>query len=324
MDMEEQADYVTEAMELLNGEPAAIIEQPRARLILRNGLDEQWTVAWVKMSTAFKPHIKELHGAPLAVWLFICLSINKQGMAFPGIRTIAEETGYSHQGVLNAIEKLEKKGYLIVKRGERRFNVYRPEFAAIGQTNEPSGTVNLVDSSFSLERSTFSPEESSPVDLNKKNKREQDKTGFPENTSIEWYIVHNLPIPEHLIDNTQQDKAALDTFEQVFGYGSLPWDSTSVWTKFHKFIVKVYVENPNAFTEYIAWRASGGKYDAMSPRKIRENPQMFMDTGWPNFLAHSAMYQKPAPSKPLNLEVPDAIPNPGKKPDLSKYTANGV
>ncbi|HAR45960.1 MAG TPA: hypothetical protein DCS05_07270 [Nitrospiraceae bacterium] len=65
--MEEQADYVTEAMELLNGEPAAIIEQPRARLILRNGLDEQWTVAWVKMSTAFKPHIKELHGAPLAV-----------------------------------------------------------------------------------------------------------------------------------------------------------------------------------------------------------------------------------------------------------------
>ena len=149
---------------------------------------------------------------------------------------------------------------------------------------------------------------------------------FPENTSIEWYIVHNLPVPEHLLHNTQQDKAALDTFEQVFGYGSLPWDSTSVWTKFHKFIVKVYAENPNAFTEYIALRASGGKYDAMSPRKIRENPQMFMDTGWPNFLvlAHSAMYQKPAPSKPLNLEVPDAIPNPGKKPDLSKYTANGV
>lgn len=172
---EDQTDYIAEAMDLLAGEPAAIIEQPHVRYLLRDGLDEQWTVAWVKLSTAFKPHIKELRGAPLAVWLFISLSINKSGIAFPGIRTIADETGYSHQGVLNAIATLEEKGYLKVRRGERRFNLYEPEFAAIGQTNEPSGSVNSVDSTFPADESTFSPDESTSLDSNKINKNKQEK-----------------------------------------------------------------------------------------------------------------------------------------------------
>lgn len=176
---ETKPEYITEAMDLLRGEPAAIIEQPRANIVLRDGLGEEWTVAWVKLSTAFKPHIKELRGAPLAVWLYIALSINKQGVSFPAIRTIAEDTGYSHQGVLDAIKALEEKGYLKVRRGERKFNLYEPEFAAIGRTNEPSGTVNLVDSSapksqvYPPDESTFSPDESSPLDLNKKNKRDK-------------------------------------------------------------------------------------------------------------------------------------------------------
>lgn len=174
---ENKPEYITEAMDLLHGEPAAIIEQPRANLVLRDGLGEEWTVAWVKLSTAFKPHIKELRGAPLAVWLYIALSINKQGVSFPAIRTIAEETGYSHQGVLDAIAALEGKGYLKVRRGERKFNLYEPEFAAIGRTNEPSESVNLVDSSSPTsqllppDESTFSPNESSGLDLNKKNKK---------------------------------------------------------------------------------------------------------------------------------------------------------
>lgn len=177
---EDRPDYVTEAMGLLKGEPAAVIEQPRSRLVLREGLGEEWTVAWVKLSTAFKPHIKELKGSPLAVWLYISLSIGKNGVAFPAVRTIAEDTGYSHQGVLDAIEVLEGKGYLKVRRGERRFNLYEPEFAAIGRTNDPSETVNSVDSSGAIgkvlpvNRSTFPPNESSGLDLNKKNKKEQE------------------------------------------------------------------------------------------------------------------------------------------------------
>ena len=45
---EDKQDYVAKAMELLNGEPAAIIEQPRARMVLRDGIGEEWTDAWVK------------------------------------------------------------------------------------------------------------------------------------------------------------------------------------------------------------------------------------------------------------------------------------
>ena len=173
---ENPPEYVTEALELLSGEPAAIIEQPRSRLILRETLGEEWTVAWVKLSTAFKPHIKNLRGAQLAVWLYISLSINEKGVAFPGVRTIAEDTGYSHQGVLDAIKELEEKGYLKVRRGEKRYNLYEPEFAAIGKTNEPSESVNSVDSSPTSQllppnESTFLPNESSGLDLNKKNKR---------------------------------------------------------------------------------------------------------------------------------------------------------
>lgn len=176
-----ETGYVSEAVAMLGAgyEPAAVIEQPTKKLVLTDGLDEVWSVAWVKLSTAFKPHIKQLHGSPLAVWLFISLSINKDGIAFPGIRTIAAQTGYSHQGVIDAIKILEEKGYLKVRRGERKFNLYEPEFAAIGRANEPKPSVKLVDSSahessFTPDESTFSPNESSGLDLNKKNKKEQE------------------------------------------------------------------------------------------------------------------------------------------------------
>lgn len=179
---EQTAEYLTEALEMLNGQPAAIIEQPRPQLTLRDGIGEEWTVAWVKLSTAFKPHIKALKGSPLAVWLYISLSINKQGVAFPSMQKIADETGYSRQGVVDAIAILETLGYLKVRRGERRFNLYEPEFAAIGKMNEPSGCVNSVDSSGRCVKSvdTLSkvnaPNESTPLYTNKNNKSQLDSS----------------------------------------------------------------------------------------------------------------------------------------------------
>lgn len=174
---------IQEAMNLLHGEPAAIIEQPRSRLVIRDGLGEEWTTAWVKLSTAFKPHIKEIRGAPLAVWLYISLSINRSGTAFPSINKIAEDTGYSRNGVIESVKVLEQKGYLSVRRGERKFNLYEPKFAANGRGNDPDESTQLTDPDESTEwtglllppdESTFSPNESTPVDLNKKNKREQE------------------------------------------------------------------------------------------------------------------------------------------------------
>ena len=178
---EQQEKYITDAAEMLGAgyhEPAAIIEEPRRRKVMGQlpGFDEQDTAAWVKLSTAFKPHIKALKGAPLAVWLYLSLSINRNGQAFPGIRTMAEELDYSHQGIIDAVKTLEEKGYLAVRRGERRYNLYEPGFAAIGRGKEPVNSVDSLadESTFPANESTFSPNESSGLDLNKRNKIKQE------------------------------------------------------------------------------------------------------------------------------------------------------
>jgi hypothetical protein len=66
-----------------------------------------------------------------------------------------------------------------------------------------------------------------------------------------------------------------------------PWDSNAKWQKFSKWVA---AQEPSQFTAYAEWRKRDGKYQAMSNNKIRQDPQMFMDTGWPTFLAHVSMY----------------------------------
>lgn len=297
--MEEQADYVTEAMDLLNGEPAAIIEQPRSRLVLRDGLGEEWTVAWVKMSTAFKPHIKELRGSPLAVWLYLCLSINKQGVAYPGIRTIAEDTGYSHQGVLDAITILEEKGYLKVRRGERKFNLYEPEFAAIGRVNEPSASVNLVDSTdltgqlLPADESSFSADESSGVDLNKRNKKKQDIT-----LTIENAIATGQPITDKAFKQEQARTTAPKQFENALGFSKpLPWwDGDKDWRELGEWVCAEYNKNKLSFGEFNIWRNTKFTKGGISNSRLRGFPKEFYDA-WDTFMMsnpqHKTDEQKP-------------------------------
>jgi biotin operon repressor len=142
----------------------------------------------VKLSTAFKPHIKEIRGAPLAVWLYISLCVNKQGVSFPSINKIAEDTGYSRNGVMDAINVLENKGYMKVRRGEIRYNLYEPEFAAIGRNNEPSDESTQLTSPVSKpDESTFPANESSVLDSNKRNKRKQD-AATPQSSETEKAI----------------------------------------------------------------------------------------------------------------------------------------
>ena len=210
---EQQGEYKTEtdegreAMEMLGkgygNEPAAIIESPSRKMYLRDSMDEQYSPAWVKLSTAFKPHIKELRGSPLAVWLFISLSIDKSGKAFPAIATIAKETGYSRQGVMDAITILERKGYLAVRRGERRFNFYEPEFAAIGKGKEPTEMVNSVDhlkkeSSISAKESSLPPQMVNPTLLKQEELDKQeygDKSPIdPASLPLDWKIASGAKI----------------------------------------------------------------------------------------------------------------------------------
>ena len=67
-----------------------------------------------------------------------------------------------------------------------------------------------------------------------------------------------------------------------------PWDSNSKWQKFAKWVA---AQDSALFKQYAEWRKADGKFHAMSNNKIRQDPQMFMDTGWPTFLAHVSMYK---------------------------------
>lgn len=63
-----------------------------------------------------------------AVYAALCIYANKDGAAFPAYRTLAEKFSISPDTVQRAIEALEKKGLILVKRpahqGRGQFNRY--------------------------------------------------------------------------------------------------------------------------------------------------------------------------------------------------------
>jgi len=294
---EQKPEYIVDALEMIGTgyEPAAIIEQPTKRLVLREGLGEEWTVAWVKLSTAFKPHIKEIRGAPLAVWLYIALSVNKQGVSFPSINKIAEDTGYSRNGVMDAIKELEEKGYMKVRRGERKFNLYEPEFAAIGKMNEPSNeSTQFTSPVLPTDESTFLPDESSVLDLNKRNKREQEPLTEKEKEEVNFEVDS---IISGSIDPVRiREKQACDAFESAFGitrpwdwYPDTPADKKRTWKEFRAYLVELYQSAPDCFTKYVTWTRVPYAKGTMSALGIKRNPQDFPDS-WACYLASESMY----------------------------------
>lgn len=139
--MEENGEYWVEALELLQGDGEAMrLERPSERLV-RSSSGEyttEETPGWIKLGVAFRYTLKDLKGPPLAVFLAICLHINKDGAAWPGIRTLADITGYDKDTVSGALEKLESiPGLLQIahRAGPRGTNVYRPAFAAYGKAS---------------------------------------------------------------------------------------------------------------------------------------------------------------------------------------------
>jgi hypothetical protein len=124
---------------------------------------------------------------------------------------------------------------------------------------------------------------------------------------IGWMVTAGEQVDQSVIDDAVLANDARNTFEKVFGFGTLPWSSNDVWTKFEKLVVQAYKENPGWIAQYVLWRNGDGKYSAFSNRKIRENPQMFMDTGYPEFAASKAyqkLTQQQQPSEPKPLVTP--------------------
>jgi len=107
--------------------------------------------------------------------------------------------------------------------------------------------------------------------------------------------------------------ACTNTFEETFGFGILPWGSNGIWKKFQRWVFG-FTNDLGIFKEYVIWRNGEGKYKgAMTNVAIRRDPQIFMDTGWPNFLAHTAMYAEKKEHHPEWERV-------GPDPNEGKYT----
>jgi DNA-binding GntR family transcriptional regulator len=187
---ETKGQYATEVEDSVNNaramigmdEPAIVIERPRviAERQPNGEFIERTTPVYVKYSTAFKDELKGITGSELKVWTYIILSINENGTAFPGIRTVAEAVGVSHQTVITAIEGLEKKKLLHVVRGEKRYNIYQPsdEYVGIFSKDPMSQKIRPVKKEEQTSQ-VSSPDESNGLDLNKTlNKTEQDTTDF--------------------------------------------------------------------------------------------------------------------------------------------------
>lgn len=113
----------------------------------------------------------------------------------------------------------------------------------------------------------------------------------PSILSAQDYQEVNAKV-DFMLDTARQadtGKNACMSFELAMLGGSVgwPWGSNAKWQKFAKWVAE---QDQQLFTDYAKWRKGEGKYHAMSNNKIRQDPQMFIDTGWPTFLAHVSMY----------------------------------
>jgi len=296
--MEEKPDYFIDAQEMIgNGyQPAAVIDPPRTvKALSEGGLVDYQVWGWVKMSAKFIAHMRRLKDAKLGVWQVIALSIDETGKCRKTIKEICELTDYSRTEVNNSIRELEEMGYLTVQR-DPKGNIYDPEFVARGELSPSEGVVQKVAYPtggvvHSSVQGLATPAIEKSLSTIKSIKRVNPE--FSENLPLEWYILHNQPVPEHLTEKNAADLDALNEFESALGFGSLPWDTTTDWQAFKKWVIKV--SRPGLWRDYAEWRKNGGKYEAMSNKQIRQNPRMFIDTGYPAFEAHSTM------SEPLRL-----------------------
>lgn len=91
------------------------------------------TEPFIKLGLAFRGELAACKGAPLAVFLSICLHLNEEGRAWPGIRTICQETDYESATVVKAIRRLRDIGLIRVTPRRGTSSIYEPLLAGFGR-----------------------------------------------------------------------------------------------------------------------------------------------------------------------------------------------
>jgi hypothetical protein len=199
----------------------------------------------------------------------------RDGICRAKIETIAAELGMSDRTIFRHVDPLVADGYLkdVTPDLKNRPHIY----ADTGKIRiRISVEATMTESQGTMTESQSHPDRESDEESIKKESKKKDMVDF---------ILENEK-------SIQPIDEACKAFESALGVNPWPWQSNSDWSVFARWIEKTYREDKTIFQDYVKWRRDDGKYQAMSNNKIRQNPRMFMDTGWPTFLAHSSMYGK--------------------------------
>ena len=187
-----------------------------------------------------------------------------------GMQKLGDASGLTRQGAMAGAEAAEQRG--IFKRSN-------PDSQKEAEWELNLLPVNVDDMSTSLTSSVN-------VDDTKCNPRLLQ-------SPIKESIKEKKDMLDMLLEQEQKSQpirnACLDFENALLGstVSQWPWDSNSKWQKFAKWVA---AQDSALFVQYAEWRKADGKFHAMSNNKIRQDPQIFMDTGWPTFLAHTSMY----------------------------------
>lgn len=200
--------------------------------------------------------------------------------AYPSVERLARKTALSPQTIRNTFDALKYNGVVFLNGiSKYRTNNYTINTASFPRITGEKDTI-LTLNPLEAQMGNVSPSNQSLLTLN----------------PLEPNHHINIKEPDMLdaiLESERQSqpiKEACIAFEATFGVITWPWDINATWRKFAKWVTVEYQRDNSAFNDYVTWRGGDGKYQAMSNNKIRQNPQMFMDTGWPTFLAHSSMY----------------------------------
>jgi hypothetical protein len=201
---------------------------------------------------------------------------DEEGWCWPSLTTIGEMCGKTKQTAGRDVIALKKLGYLEIypryrEDGSRTSSKYRLKF------DLPPQHDGRVPPQYD---STLQP---SRPDVTT-HRTTQGKGDLVD-------AILQMASPKELAE-----KMAVEAFEKALGVTGWPFYTKTSFERLRRFITKIHQEQPNAFQEFASWRNSeAGMYKAMSNKQIRLQPEMFMDTGWPDFLASRKPAQQTRP-----------------------------
>ena len=207
------------------------------------GYETVETPGWVKFLASFRNNtLKKLRGAKLAVFLSIGLHVNDHGQSFPGIATIAKETGYSKGEVMETVTELENiPGLLLVDRKQGRKNIYTPSFVAYGKRKPVGETPTTFDKAVGVK-----PETGRAYPHSKKSEEEVKNAA---NAANDLFPPRSTPIPDSPKRTTEERRAStaaalerglnghislVAAIESAFHIQPLNWDTKTNRAALHR------------------------------------------------------------------------------------------